>query len=448
MLHETRRQPTAQTASRLAETAPTSSASDTRTPWTKEEIQAFLERERLKYQKIELPFGLSTPGNTRDQLFDIAFGDDLSGKSVLDVGSYLGAFCLEAIKRGASRAVGIELNSERIRQARTINDIVGSSAEYIQADIDELHLDERFDVCLCLNILHHLRDPIRLLYHLTDITRDRLMLEIASLGRHDRKRIQLGFLKGNLLRNSEVIYVASGTQKVSNQKFFFTPESICRILDGHMKKYWKVEIIEGELKDRFVVRADKLAIDDLVVVAGPSGSGKTTLLQHIRDGVYDGVLGRGRLANTLQLSAQRISERCLSDLFTTNPVEHLLYHYETTRLVKYNIHSFERDSACDILQAAKRLDVIIVAPRLETIRSQMFGSKVEKTKGEKMKARKNIFTHYQRPDWVRDHYATWFDYCHSLPVAQKRIFGLIEGTSGRELRPLESREQLLSFVLG
>jgi hypothetical protein len=74
--------------------------------WTKAEIEHFLAHERLSYQKIQLPFGLETPGEAKPELCDQIFRD-AAGKSVLDVGSYLGYFCQEALKRGASAAHGI-----------------------------------------------------------------------------------------------------------------------------------------------------------------------------------------------------------------------------------------------------------------------------------------------------------------------------------------------------
>jgi 2-polyprenyl-3-methyl-5-hydroxy-6-metoxy-1,4-benzoquinol methylase len=424
-----------------------STAVPSSTKWTKEDVLEFLARERLKYQKIELPYGLSTPGNERHQLFEIAFGGDLAGKSVLDVGSYLGAFCLEALRRGASEAVGIELNPDRLRQARAIAEMLGRPAEYRQVDIDELSAERRFDVCLCLNILHHLRDPIRLLHTLADVTRERLILEIASLGLHDRKRIRLGAWKGRFLRGSEIVLVAPGTPEVGNQKFFFTKESLARILDGHMKKFFRVEMIDGELKNRFIVRAEKLAIDDLVVVSGPSGSGKTTLSSHLAQGRYDAPLGRS-LANAAVVPAKKVAGQKLSSVFERNPVDKVVYHYETTRLEKFRIHEFSRDTACDIFGCAKRVDFIIVAPRKSTLKQQMLATKVQPKKGKKQRIRKNILEQYQRDGWIENHYREWFRFCSGLPIEQKRIFAFSESAGGRDLCRLESEEQLLSLIDG
>ena len=107
-----------------------------KTRWTEDMVRRFLDNEQLGYQKIALPFGLSTPGHERSATCDAIFGGDLEGKSVLDVGSHLGYFCIEALRRGACRAVGWEIDPEHVRQARTIADMVDSSAEYYERDIE------------------------------------------------------------------------------------------------------------------------------------------------------------------------------------------------------------------------------------------------------------------------------------------------------------------------
>jgi len=98
--------------------------------WAKEDIQDFLDREEPHYQKINLPFGLSTKGNDRAQTAELLL-KEIAGKTVLDVGICLGYFCLAALARGARRAVGWDVSGDRIRQARLIGEMLGSSAEYL-----------------------------------------------------------------------------------------------------------------------------------------------------------------------------------------------------------------------------------------------------------------------------------------------------------------------------
>ena len=53
---------------------------------TKAEIEELLHAENFGYQRVALPYGLSTPGHDRSETAGIAFPDSLEGKSVLDLG--------------------------------------------------------------------------------------------------------------------------------------------------------------------------------------------------------------------------------------------------------------------------------------------------------------------------------------------------------------------------
>src|SRR5581483_11679778 len=77
------------------------------TAYSKEQIEKILAKEDFSYHRVNLPFGLHTPGRDRSRTRDLIFRESLAGKSVLDVGSALGYFCFEAEARGASRVVGV-----------------------------------------------------------------------------------------------------------------------------------------------------------------------------------------------------------------------------------------------------------------------------------------------------------------------------------------------------
>jgi len=415
-------------------------------PWTRQRVLDFVDAAGLKYQKIDLPFGISTPGDERKQAFDITFGDDLHGKSVLDVGSYLGAFCVEALRRGAGRTVGIEINGRRIGHARTIAEISELSPEYIEADIDVLELTESFDVCLCMNLLHHLKDPIRLLHVLSRVTRERLVLEVASMGHHDRKRAKLGFLASLLLRNLDVVYVAAGTQSVGNQKYFFSRGALRKILDGHIKRFHTIEFIDSALRDRFFVRASRLVIDRMVVVAGPSSSGKTTLMESFRRGEPMPVTLCADTRTALQVNAKDVAEKSLSVVLPSNPTPELVYHYETTRLVKYNMPRFAKDNACQIMECARSLDILVPVPTSTALRERMRASKVDATKGEKKKKRHEILQRYEEAGWIEQHYTEWLSFCAELPVDNKRIFAVTGGPGDWTFHRLKAADDLLALV--
>src|SRR5881227_3718304 len=119
--------------------------------YTKAQIEHILREQDFEYHRVELPFGLYTPGTDRSSTRDLIFPESLSGKTVLDVGCALGYFCFEAEARGAARVVGVELDRERFRQACLLKDIIGSGVEFLQRDILREALDEQFDYVCLLN---------------------------------------------------------------------------------------------------------------------------------------------------------------------------------------------------------------------------------------------------------------------------------------------------------
>ena len=209
--------------------------------WTKEAIQAFLQREDLQFQKITLPYGLTTPGTDRKSTCELIFRDNLLGKSVLDIGSFLGYFCIEAAEREARRVVGWEVDSERIRQARIIAEIKGLAIEYVQHDIETAELQEDFDVVLCLNILHHMFNPIAVLDKLIKHTREKLILEVAAVGRHDRRKLGVSYLQSLFISKTPVIVTGKGSTSPpynKQQKYFFTKQALLNLLHYH-RNYWR-----------------------------------------------------------------------------------------------------------------------------------------------------------------------------------------------------------------
>ena len=104
------------------------------TKYTKEQIEKIISEHKFEYQKIELPYNLSTPGSERDTDLDTILGGVIENKSVLDIGSAYGYFCFEAEKRGASYVCGTELKEHRFKGAELLKDIKGSSVDFLNFD--------------------------------------------------------------------------------------------------------------------------------------------------------------------------------------------------------------------------------------------------------------------------------------------------------------------------
>ena len=87
----------------------------------------------------------------------------LQGKAVLDIGCNEGFFCIEAVRQGASRVVGIDHNASVIESARRRC----PEAEFIHGNWWKMP-DERFDCIFFLSAMHYEPQPRKLLHKLRD----------------------------------------------------------------------------------------------------------------------------------------------------------------------------------------------------------------------------------------------------------------------------------------
>ncbi|HEX6957362.1 MAG TPA: TIGR04290 family methyltransferase [Ferrovibrio sp.] len=93
--------------------------------------------------------------------FRDALPQDLTGRTVLDIGCNAGFFSIEMKRRGASRVVGIDSDPHYLRQAEFAAGISGVEVEFHEMSVYELaRLGERFDIVLFMGVLYHLRHPL------------------------------------------------------------------------------------------------------------------------------------------------------------------------------------------------------------------------------------------------------------------------------------------------
>jgi tRNA (mo5U34)-methyltransferase len=98
---------------------------------------------------------------TKFARFAHAIPEDLSGKTVLDIGCNGGFYSIELKRRGAKRVVGLDSDPAYLAQARFAANVMGADIELIQMDVYDVEsLRERFDVVLFLGVLYHLRYPL------------------------------------------------------------------------------------------------------------------------------------------------------------------------------------------------------------------------------------------------------------------------------------------------
>jgi len=93
--------------------------------------------------------------------FAHAIPEDLTGRTVLDIGCNGGFYALEMKRRGAARVVAIDSDDGYLRQARFAAQVAGLDIEFAELSVYDVGaLGERFDVVLFLGVLYHLRHPL------------------------------------------------------------------------------------------------------------------------------------------------------------------------------------------------------------------------------------------------------------------------------------------------
>jgi len=189
---------------------------------TREELEAASASWAGRWwHSIDLGEGVVTPGakpleTMRREVDQLGLPDDLSGKSVLDIGTWDGGFSFEMERRGADRVVALdhymwsidipaqqeELNRcsasgvqprpwDQIPTVWRPDDLPGrggfdaarraldSKVEPVVGDFQEMDITalDQFDVVLYLGVLYHVHDPFRALQRLAKVTKELALIE-------------------------------------------------------------------------------------------------------------------------------------------------------------------------------------------------------------------------------------------------------------------------------
>jgi len=135
------------------------------------------------YQQIPLGDGQHTPGEdnfTESKLPMLQMPEDLSGRSVLDIGCSEGFFGREAERRGAARILGIDKAEQLVEKNALLREITGSRMTYEEKSIYALDpaQDGVFDLVIFLSVFQHLDHPFRALDVIAAITSTTAIMEI------------------------------------------------------------------------------------------------------------------------------------------------------------------------------------------------------------------------------------------------------------------------------
>jgi tRNA (mo5U34)-methyltransferase len=87
--------------------------------------------------------------------------EDLSGRTVLDIGCNAGFYSMEMKRRGAERVLGIDTDERYLAQARFAAEMEGIDVEFRKMGVwDIAALREKFDLVIFMGVLYHLRHPL------------------------------------------------------------------------------------------------------------------------------------------------------------------------------------------------------------------------------------------------------------------------------------------------
>jgi tRNA (mo5U34)-methyltransferase len=131
--------------------------------------------------------GIVTSGydDSHKRIRTLHMPEDLSGMTVLDIGSWDGFFAFEAERRGASRVLATDSfcwngdgwgTKDGFNLARKV---LNSKVDDLEIDVLELSPEKvgTFDLVLCLGVLYHMRDPLLALERIFSVTKRQLILD-------------------------------------------------------------------------------------------------------------------------------------------------------------------------------------------------------------------------------------------------------------------------------
>lgn len=357
-----------------------------------------------------LPEMLTDSGAARQDAAEVGFRNarifdgKIEGRSFLDIGSHHGDLCLEALRLGAARAVGVELIRENVLIARNRAEQAGLAAEYIHGDFERGEEPGNFDIVACLNVLPELFDPIHALRRMAAMARERLIIELPS-----RRR---GWL--SRFRAPEPVIdvpLAARMHEVAGCTFLPNAAAMAGILNQHMATFEPVQVFSSNAGKSFLVVATKRRIKHLTVVAGPSKAGKSTFKNRI--------IGDEAFRRSLGLPAEVTAQADANEVrrLPTGELAHVVLHYDFLRPFDRALGTYERDPAAELFRSAEQVSMFTLMTPKARLRAQLAAEKLKRKKQEVVPLRRDIlYALYDTPDFLTTWYDRWFRFCETLDL--------------------------------
>ncbi len=220
-----------------------------------------------------------TPSAASDTL-----GFDLRGRSLLHVGCDAGALCLEALRRGASDALGVDGDPDRIRMARSYASLTELPARFSVLDVEERLPGFTFDVVVCTD-LSRFHDPVAMIDRLGSLASERLVIEFEGPGSPGARayldRIGAPIPPEGLDRLPAIVLT---DDPASRSGAFMSPVAVESMLRQRSGRFSRVEVTPVGSAGRYRAVAVRRLISRLVIVAAPGRRETARTVRRIRSG--------------------------------------------------------------------------------------------------------------------------------------------------------------------
>jgi tRNA (mo5U34)-methyltransferase len=151
---------------------------------TPERAREFIAASRfIWHQRFALAPGVTTPGpsNVSFLLDRAGIPADLTGSSVIDIGTANGGCAFEVERRGATRVVAVDMWPPERFGFSDLKRLYDSDVEFVQSNVYELpeRVEEQFDLVLFFGVLYHLRHPLLGLDRVREVSKREIAVETA-----------------------------------------------------------------------------------------------------------------------------------------------------------------------------------------------------------------------------------------------------------------------------
>jgi 2-polyprenyl-3-methyl-5-hydroxy-6-metoxy-1,4-benzoquinol methylase len=328
--------------------------------------------------------------------------EDLSGQSVLDIGSRHGELCLDALRRGAASATGLDASSARVRTARRRAGHLGLPAKYLEADFEAWDPPGTYDVVLCRSLLDRFYDPIGALRKIMAIARRRILLEVGTFQwGHLRRWRNWPALLCLPVAPVALLDRPRRSHSAASRVFTFSRQALSIIFNEHTKAFEALQFHSMPWSGRLLVEARRRSIRHLVVVAGPSSVGKSTVLQRLEHSEplrhKFGIDG----SPPLFLDASDV------DSLPAGPLDTVVYHYDLLRPFRRSVRTHARDPAFHLLSSADRVTLITLANRPEVLGQRIVDTELSRSWFREKARHRDLQRRYQSPGFLLEWYDAW-----------------------------------------